>query len=71
MGERPIMLTHGTADTEDLPERTQVFYDDAVAAGRNIELHWCEGAGHGKVDDLCGADLAQWLNDFFARTLGD
>ena len=71
MGERPIMLTHGTADTEDLPERTQIFYDDAVAAGRNIELHWCEGAGHGKVDDLCGADLAQWLNDFFARTLGD
>ena len=69
MGARPIMLTHGTADTEDLPARTQTFYDDAKAAGLTIELHWCEGAGHGHVDDVCPDQLAGWLTDFFARAL--
>ena len=69
MDERPIMLTHGTADDEDLPERTQAFFDDALAAGRTIELHWCDGAKHAQVDDVCGDDLAQWLSDFFTRNL--
>ncbi|MEP6680639.1 MAG: alpha/beta hydrolase [Chloroflexota bacterium] len=67
MGSRPIMLTHGTADTEDLPARTQAFYDDAKAAGLTIELHWCPGAGHGHVDDVCSQQLGAWLVDFFGR----
>ncbi len=63
------MLTHGTADTEDLPARTQAFYDDARAAGSTIELHWCPDAGHGHVDDVCPRQLAAWLVDFFGRAL--
>jgi pimeloyl-ACP methyl ester carboxylesterase len=66
---RPVMLTHGTADTEDLPDRTQTFYDDATAAGLTIELHWCPGAGHGHVKDVCPHELAGWLVDFFGRAL--
>jgi pimeloyl-ACP methyl ester carboxylesterase len=69
IGTRPIMLTHGTADTEDLPARTQAFYNDARAAGLTIELHWCPGAGHGQVDDVCPTALAGWLDAFFSRTL--
>ena len=73
MGDRPILLTHGTGDTEDLPARTQEFYDDALAAGLTIELHWCEGSGHqapaGMPVDVCHDDFASWMSDFFSRTL--
>jgi pimeloyl-ACP methyl ester carboxylesterase len=73
VADRPIMLTHGTADTEDLPARTQDFYDDAVVAGVDIELHWCEGAGHnapaGMPNRVCHDDFGSWMQDFFSRTL--
>jgi pimeloyl-ACP methyl ester carboxylesterase len=69
LGKRPIMLTHGTADTEDLPERTQSFYAQAKASGLTIELHWCPGATHGRVDDDCAGDFARWLDTFFGRAL--
>jgi len=71
----PVLLSHGTADTEDLPARTQAFYDDALAAGVEIELHWCEGAGHnapaGMPVWVCRDDFAAWMLDFFSRTLVD
>lgn len=71
----PVLLSHGTGDTEDLPARTQTFYEDAVAAGVEIELHWCEGAGHnapaGMPVWVCRDDFAAWMQDFFSRTLVD
>jgi len=69
IGSRPMLLTHGTGDTEDLPERTQAFYDEAKRAGMNVELHWCMGAKHGEVVKTCPDDLAGWLSSFFGRTL--
>jgi pimeloyl-ACP methyl ester carboxylesterase len=69
----PVLLSHGTGDTEDLPERTQAFYEDAIAAGVEIELHWCEGAGHnapaGMPVWVCRDDFAAWMRDFFSRNL--
>ena len=69
----PVLLSHGTADTEDLPARTQEFYDRARAAGVEIELHWCEGAGHnaeaGMPVWVCRDAFAAWMLDFFTRAL--
>lgn len=69
----PVLLSHGTADTEDLPGRTEAFYDEAVNAGVSIELHWCEGAGHnapaGMPVWVCRDDFAGWMRDFFTRAL--
>jgi pimeloyl-ACP methyl ester carboxylesterase len=62
---RPLLVTHGTADDEDLPERTETFVGDATAAGIPAELRWCDGAGHGMVDDVCPDDYAAWVRDFF------
>jgi pimeloyl-ACP methyl ester carboxylesterase len=70
IGTRPLLVTHGTADDEDLPERTEEFVADAVAAGIPVEQHWCEGAGHGRVDDVCPADFATWVRDFFIAASG-
>jgi pimeloyl-ACP methyl ester carboxylesterase len=69
----PVLLSHGTADTEDLPERTQAFYDDAVAAGVQVELHWCDGAGHnapaGMPVVVCHDEFGGWMLEFFTRNL--
>jgi pimeloyl-ACP methyl ester carboxylesterase len=71
----PVLLSHGTGDTEDLPPRTQAFYEDALAAGVEIELHWCEGAGHqapaGMPVWVCRDDFARWMLDFFSHNLVD
>ena len=72
-GQRPMLLTHGTADTEDLPARTQSFYDEARAAGIPAELHFCAGSGHtapaGMPVDVCKDAFGGWVSDFFSRTL--
>jgi pimeloyl-ACP methyl ester carboxylesterase len=65
MGRRPILLTHGTKDSEDLPARTQAFYEQAKAMGLTIDLHWCVGAGHGQVDKLCPDAFGSWVLAFF------
>jgi fermentation-respiration switch protein FrsA (DUF1100 family) len=72
-GARPLLLTHGTADTEDLPERTQAFFDEALAAGIPAELHWCPESGHnapaGMPAEVCVDEFAAWTTDFFDRAL--
>ncbi len=73
-GSRPLLLTHGEADNEDLPERTQRFYEDALAAGIPAELRWCPNSGHnapaGMPAEVCADDFGTWTRDFFARTIG-
>lgn len=66
---RPLLLTHGTADDEDLPERTEEFFADATAAGLPIALQWCDGAGHGVVIDVCTDAYAGWVRDFFTAAV--
>jgi pimeloyl-ACP methyl ester carboxylesterase len=72
-GRRPMLLLHGSADVEDLPERTQAFYEEAVAAGIPAELHFCDRSGHrapaGMPVQVCHDAYGGWLRDFFARTL--
>ena len=69
----PTKIAHGTADTEDLPLRTQDFYDDAVKAGIRMELHWCEGSGHnapaGMPIVVCKAAFGGWVLRFFTHAL--
>lgn len=70
---RPLLLVHGTADNEDLPERTTAFYREAVADGVPAELEWCPNAGHnapaGMPVSVCTDAFARWVNAFFSRTL--
>jgi pimeloyl-ACP methyl ester carboxylesterase len=70
LGTRPMLITHGTADDEDLPDRTRQFVSDAEEAGIPVEAHWCEGAGHGKVVDVCKDEFASWILEFFTAAAG-
>ena len=70
---RPLLLIHGTADTQDEPARTQAFVDAAKARGIPVELRWCPDSGHnapaGMPAEVCRDDYGSWLRDFFGRAL--
>ena len=71
LGQRPLLLIHGTADVHDVPERSvNANYRAAQAAGVPVELHMCEGASHGHVIDTCPADWGRWSVDFLDRAFG-
>jgi pimeloyl-ACP methyl ester carboxylesterase len=72
-GERPMMLIHGTADTEDLPSRTEAFHEQALELGVPVELHWCADSGHnpdaGMPVDVCHDQFGAWTHAFFTEAL--
>ena len=73
VGARPVLLIHGTGDTEDLPARTQEFYDRIETRGIHADLRWCAGAGHkttgGLPVSVCSAAYGGWVGDFLGRAL--
>ncbi len=48
-----------------------MLYDAALAAGVPVEMHACEGAGHGKVINTCPDAYRDWVNAFMERVLGE
>jgi pimeloyl-ACP methyl ester carboxylesterase len=65
LGDRPVLLLHGTADSVDRPEHSaDRTFSAAQAAGVPVELHYCEGATHGRVIDTCPAAWAAWVDAF-------
>ena len=71
LGDRPLLILHGDADTaNDLQFNAVPLRDAAEAAGVPVELHVCEDAGHGGVLDTCPREYREWLLGFFDRALG-
>jgi pimeloyl-ACP methyl ester carboxylesterase len=71
LGHRPLLIIHGTADANDLPERSAaVNYSVAQAAGVPVELHMCPDATHGKVIDKCPTEWGRWSIQFLDRAFG-
>jgi pimeloyl-ACP methyl ester carboxylesterase len=74
-GDRPLLLLHGTADTEDLPDRTQAFFEQALAAGIAAQLEWCPDSGHnataGMPAEVCRENFMGHTRDYFLATLSE
>jgi pimeloyl-ACP methyl ester carboxylesterase len=67
VGNRPILLTHGSADVIDRPAQSlDRNVAAAGAAGADVEVHVCQGAGHGMVVTVCAADWTAWVQQFLA-----
>jgi len=65
--DRPILLTHGLADIVDRPaDSLDLNVAAAKAAGVDLEVHTCAGAGHGKVVFVCAAEWTTWVRAFLA-----
>jgi pimeloyl-ACP methyl ester carboxylesterase len=71
LGDRPVLLLHGTADKVDPPaESAERNVVAAREAGVTIGLQYCQGAGHGQVIDTCPAEWAAWATSFLAGARG-
>lgn len=70
VGDRPVLLTHGTADVLDRPAKSaERNFHTALDAGVPVELQYCRGATHGSVIDKCPADWARWVTSFLQGAL--
>ena len=70
VGDRPVLLLHGTTDLVDPPAKaSEPVFHAALAAGVPVELHYCAGAAHGKVIDRCPDEWSRWANDFLAAAM--
>jgi uncharacterized protein len=66
LGNRPVLLTHGTADQTDPPAMSaEVNLRTALAAGVPARLAYCEGAAHGKSAETCPSEWGGWARVFF------
>ena len=72
LGDRPLLIIHGTDDAIDLPDRSATVNEAAArSAGVPVELAWCPGGQHGRlVDEGCPVDWARWSVAFVDRIAG-
>lgn len=71
VGDRPVLLIHGSADLVDRPsESAERNLHAALEAGVRIGLEICPGAGHGKVVDTCPEEWARWAVSFMTAAQG-
>ncbi len=71
IGDRPVLLIHGSADTVDRPsESAERNLRAALEAGVPIGLEICQGARHGEVVDTCPEQWARWAVSFMTAAQG-
>lgn len=67
LGDRPVLLIHGTADTLDTVEHAaRPNLAAAEAAGVPVTLRYCEGGRHGQLVERCPAAWRAWVDTFLA-----
>ncbi len=67
LGDRPVLLIHGTADVLDTPEHSaELNLAAARAAGVPVTLEYCEGGTHGKLVEACPGQWQAWVDGFLA-----
>jgi pimeloyl-ACP methyl ester carboxylesterase len=65
LGDRPVLLVHGSADEVNRPsESAELNLRAALGAGVPVELEYCQGGTHGELIDRCPADWARWAVSF-------
>ena len=65
VGDRPVLLIHGSADLVDRPdESAERNLHAAQEAGVPVGLQVCPGAKHGEVVDTCRAKWERWAVSF-------
>jgi len=70
LGDRPVLLIHGLADTLDRPAHSaEPNVQAAREAGVPVELRTCETGWHGHVIDECPTEWAAWATDFLAAAM--
>lgn len=67
VGNRPVLLIHGTNDILDTVEHAaKPNYAAAQAAGVPVTIQYCEGGSHGKLVEKCPGQWQAWVDAFLA-----
>jgi pimeloyl-ACP methyl ester carboxylesterase len=65
LGDRPVLLTHGTKDPYNPPAQSaDRNFKAAQDADVPVELRYCEGAGHAQVVVKCPREWREWVTTF-------
>ena len=71
LGDRPVLLIHGTADDVDYPSTSaELNLRAALRAGVPASLVYCPGGAHGMSVDACPAVWSSAANAFFGEAAG-
>ena len=67
LGDRPVLLIHGTADIVDVPAHSaELNVAAAKAAGVPVTLQYCVGGKHGQLVEACPSQWEAWVDTFLA-----
>jgi hypothetical protein len=67
LGDRPVLLIHGTGDTDDTVDHAaEPNLAAANAAGVPVSLQLCQGGRHGQLVDTCPDAWRAWVDAFLA-----
>ncbi|HEY4751778.1 MAG TPA: alpha/beta hydrolase, partial [Candidatus Limnocylindrales bacterium] len=67
VGDRPVLLIHGTNDILDTVDHAaKPNYEAAQAARVPVTIQYCAGGGHGKLVDHCPDQWQAWVDAFLA-----
>lgn len=65
LGNRPVLLIHGTADILDTVDHAaKPNLAAALAGGVPATIRYCEGGGHGQLVDKCPTQWQAWVDEF-------
>lgn len=68
IGDRPVLLLHGSVDHVDRPaDSLDRNVAAGLAAGVDLTFHVCQGADHGKVIDTCPTAWTAWATNFLSE----
>jgi pimeloyl-ACP methyl ester carboxylesterase len=71
MGDRPVLLIHGTNDILDTVDHAaKPNFAAAQSAGVPVTIQYCEGGGHGGLVDACPNQWQAWVDEFLAGIPG-
>ena len=71
VGDRPVLLIHGTADILDVPaQASEPNFHAALDAGVPVELQYCRGGSHGQLIEACPDEWARWARSFLEGVMG-
>lgn len=67
MGDRPVLLLHGTNDILDTVDHAaKPNLAAAQAAGVPVTIQYCEGGTHGSLVNICPDAWKAWVDQFLA-----
>jgi pimeloyl-ACP methyl ester carboxylesterase len=71
LGDRPVLIIHGTADRVDYPETSaELNLHAALDADVPAAVVYCRGGRHGQSVIQCPDTWSRWANDFFGVAAG-